>query len=304
MITIPSADTFKILKRLDKEFPSMIGNSLKYWFKILDWSPQDASRHLSGQSAETWRKYLQPSYTKQRRQHVIAAFSWASKISMSAIFKGEQITQYWPEDLIKLMVTCGFLSNKTFRLFVEELLATGAKQQQGRWVEGKLKTIESLSRENVQAPYPLDLEDFRLDYYRSIARALRLFRQHNNIDIDTMAQVGNLEVQEYLAIENEAKPPKAIPLILAAKLKLGFQLDDTVQLLAFMDKYPGCRVARTIQQEREMILIELLKGKSKQALKYAKDAATRLRLYQQDLRSFRHNQQRRPGTRKSNELGT
>lgn len=257
-----SAEELKGLDQYETEFPRQIAAALKWVYKVHGWGGKDVEKMIPGMKAELWRKYGQPSHPKNRSLHAVAALSWVSQVSMSAILYGDRIAQYWPtasREKIEIFIYAGLMGNNEFEYFVHQLMELECLPH-----SNKNAFLESLANIKVYpdarylAPYPLDLEEFGADYYRSIAITIKAFRVSQGFSVSDMALGLNLSEKQYMAIENEDNPPKTLNLLLAPRLKLAFKIPNTVPFLSKMTKFHGFELARNIQQERELLLLSML----------------------------------------------
>lgn len=107
-------------------------------------------------------------------------------------------------------------------------------------------------------PNLLDIEDFKRDYYYSIAQQLLLFRDNNKIPIELLAAALNEPVDRVKAFEGPKKSV-SIPVFAAVRLKLCFDIADTVSFTSGMKNYHCFYLSREVQQAREQVIIVLLR---------------------------------------------
>ena len=106
-------------------------------------------------------------------------------------------------------------------------------------------------------PDQLDINDFKADYYRSIALQLRQFRINNQLDYKFMSTIFNEPISRIKAFEDPDNPI-TIPGFAAVRFKLGFKLQDTVIFTSGMRKYPHFYHSREVQQAREEVMLALM----------------------------------------------
>jgi len=268
---LPSAEELQRLDDFEAEFPLQIAKAIRWIYDIHNWNGEDVEKRIPGVKASVWQRYAQPAYTKSRSLHAIAALSWISQVSMSAILYGDRIARYWPNttrDKIKTIIYSGLMGHDEFQYLMEKLLRIAPKG-----VELNKESLEYLEYfranykfEQVAAPAPLDIEAFAQDYHRSIANTLLTFREARKMTQTDMAITMNISDAKYRKIENANPPPRAISLHLAARFKLAFKIPNTVPFVSNMSNFPGFTLSRSLQQARELLLLDLLKDIDDQAV--------------------------------------
>lgn len=268
---LPSAEELQRLDDFEEEFPLQIARAIRWIYDIHDWNGEDVEKRIPGVKASVWQRYAQPAYTKSRSLHSIAALSWISQVSMSAILYGDRIARYWPDttrNKIKIIIYSGLMGHEEFQYIMDKLLAISPnKVDLNRDSLAYLEYFKSNYKyEHVAAPAQLDIEAFARDYYRSIAVTLKTFRESRNMRVTDMAITMNISDAKYRKIENANPPPKVISLHLAARFKLAFKIPNTVPFVSDMRDFPGFALSRSLHQARELILLELLKGVDEKAV--------------------------------------
>ncbi len=262
--SLPTTDTLQQLDRYDEEFAAQIAFALRWIYSLLGWNGATLEKAIPGVKASVWQRYAQPAYPKSRSLHVVAALSWVSRVSMSAILYGDRIARYWPgvsRDLIEVFLYSGLMGKLEFHYFVERLLRDRPELAQFRRLsEAHFAEREPAHDNEYKAPEPLDIEAFGRDYYLSVAQMLTHFRTANGFSVADMAIALNISDSRYQKLEDVEQPPKAISLHLAARLKLAFKIPNTVEFLSHMRAYPGFSRARALQQDRELLLLALCEG--------------------------------------------
>ena len=259
--SLPSAREIAVLDTYEIEFPRQIAFALRWIYDIHGWSGRDLESLIPGVKASVWQRYAQPAYQKSRSLHVVAALSWVSQVTMSAILYGDRIAQYWPgasRSKVELFIYSGLMGADEFRYFISKILhfiePGTVRQLRERWAA----LLEADTDEKaISAPHPLDITAFGRDYYLSVAHVLREFRKQNNLSLENMAMVLGVSDRRYASFENTDNPPQTMGLHLAARLKLAFHIPDTVPFLSMMKAFPGFANARAIQQQRELMLLQL-----------------------------------------------
>ncbi len=255
------AERIEKLNNYQPIFNAEIGGALKWVMRTQNMRLENLSNRIGGVSNSSWRSYTQMSYTKNRPLHVIASFSWLTQVTMLAIFKGNNIHKFWPtvsDETIQSIVRSGLLPEEQFEFLIRMIVS----KVENRGYDVRDKVITLLAKipkfdDSFLMPNQLDIDDFKRDYYQSIAKQLQLFRENNNISIELMAAILDEPVARVEAFE---APEKAttIPVFAAVRLKLGFDVADTVTFTSGMQTYHNFYLSRKVQQAREQIIIVLL----------------------------------------------
>ena len=180
---------------------------------------------------------------------------------MLAIFQGKHIQNYWPavcNETIQSIISSGLLPEEQFLHCIR--LMTAKLDKRGYSISKEvipiLETIPNF-QDTFLMPLKLDIDDFKADYYRSIAIQLKQFRQQQQIPIEILAAVINEPVSRTMAFEDPDNSV-SISAFSAVRLKLGFKLQDTVMFTSGMTKYQHFYHARKVQQAREQVMLALM----------------------------------------------
>jgi len=258
---LPSKNDIAKLDIYAPIFNAEVGGAIRWVMHQLGLTVKLLEQRIQGVSNSAWRAYSQTSYQQNRPLHVIAAFSWLTQISMSAVFRGKHIQNYWPtvcDQTIKGIILSGLLPEAQFQeciqLILEKMLKRGHDVKQD--VMTILKDIPDF-QDAFLMPAQLDIDDFKADYYRSIALQLRQFRNKYRIDIKLLSTILNEPISRIEAFEDPDNPV-TIPGYVAVRLKLGFRLQDTVIFTSGMQKYPQFYHSREVQQAREEVMLKVM----------------------------------------------
>ncbi|HBD23043.1 MAG TPA: hypothetical protein DC023_01320 [Oceanospirillaceae bacterium] len=261
-ISLPTKAEIEQLNHYAPIFNAEVGGALRWVMRQLNISIKLLEKRILGVSGSAWRSYTQMSYTQNRPLHVVAAFSWLTQVSMLAILQGKHIQNYWPavcNETIKSIILSGLLPEEQFLHFIK--LMTAKLDRRGYQVSSEviplLETIPCF-QDSFLIPRKLDIDDFKVDYYRSISIQFRELRQQQKIPIEVLAAVINEPVSRTLAFEDPDNPI-SIPVFAAVRIKLGFKLEDTVMFTSGMTKYQHFYHARQVQQAREQVILALMK---------------------------------------------
>ena len=261
-ISLPTKAEIAQLNHYAPIFNAEVGGALRWVMRQLGISIKLLEKRIPGVSSSAWRSYTQMSYTQNRPLHVMAAFSWLTQVSMLAFFRGNHIHDYWPavcNETIQSIITSGLLPEEQFLRCIQLMTA---KMDRHGYNIGKevLPLLEAIPRfqDSFLMPSDLDINDFKADYYRSIAIQLRQFRQQEQIPIEVLAAIFNEPVSRTLAFEDPDNPV-SIPAFAAVRIRLGFKLEDMTMFTSGMTKYHHLYNARQVQQAREKVMLALMK---------------------------------------------
>ena len=260
-ISLPTKAEIEQLNHYAPIFNAEVGGALRWVMRQLGISVKLLEKRILGVSSSAWRSYTQMSYTQNRPLHVVAAFSWLTQVSMLAIFQGKHIQNYWPavcNETIQSIISSGLLPEEQFLHCIR--LMTAKLDKRGYSISKEvipiLETIPNF-QDTFLMPLKLDIDDFKADYYRSIAIQLKQFRQQQQIPIEILAAVINEPVSRTMAFEDPDNSV-SISAFSAVRLKLGFKLQDTVMFTSGMTKYQHFYHARKVQQAREQVMLALM----------------------------------------------
>ena len=260
-ISLPTKAEIAQLNHYAPIFNAEVGGALRWVMRQLGISIKLLEKRIPGVSSSAWRSYTQMSYTQNRPLHVMAAFSWLTQVSMLAFFRGNHIHDYWPavcNETIQSIITSGLLPEEQFLRCIQLMTA---KMDRHGYNIGKevLPLLEAIPRfqDSFLMPSHLDINDFKADYYRSIAIQLRQFRQQEQIPIEVLAAIFNEPVTRTLAFEDPDNPV-SIPAFAAVRIRLGFKLEDMTMFTSGMTKYHHLYNARQVQQAREKVMLALM----------------------------------------------
>jgi hypothetical protein len=260
-LTLPSKADIAHLDAYAPIFNAEVGGALRWVMQQLGIMVKILEQRIQGVSNSSWRAYTQASYQKNRPLHVVAAFCWLTQIGMSAVFQGKHIQHYWPtvcDQTIKSIILSGLLPEAQFQrclqLVIEKMIKRGHKIRPN--VINLLSNMPQF-QDTFLMPSQLDINDFKMDYYRSIALQLRQFRNKHRIDIKLLSTILNEPISRIEAFEDPDNPV-TIPGFTAVRFKLGFKLQDTVIFTSGMRKYAHFYYSREVQQAREKIMLSVI----------------------------------------------
>lgn len=266
IVPVSDEELFQIDKML-ADVHIAVSMSMAYIRKTQGWSFDQLGQRFSGISSSTWKRYLQPSYQKMRPLHVVAAYSWLTMVPMPSFYRGLAIKEAYrgmDSESVEAMIHCGILPRRQFRLALDHLyeyLSHDDKESISAFISeirSKYGSLDDYANEDFLFPHSLDMELFSFDYYRSVAIAFREFREKNKLSAECVANVLNLSLYKYKQCENPDNPVP-LPIDIAARLKLGFRLNDAMSFTSHMEHFPQFHTVRLVQHIRETKLVEFMK---------------------------------------------
>ncbi len=262
-IHLPDKNEIRRLNDYQDAFNRECAGAIKWIYKVQKWKSKELERKIPGVPASVWRAYGQQGYGSARSLHICAALSWLTQITMSAYYYGNKIESFWPEvdsDVIECIAYSGLLPTELFEYLIQQLLLkAGGAQNNNGFTRQSLDQLAQYPNDHFLMPDVLNIDAFKRDYYYSVAINLRKFREHNGLRKEDMAFVLAIPVGKYETFEDPEKPT-AIPLYAAMRLKLGFQIENTVSFTDHMREFNAFTNARNIQQLREAVIINLMRS--------------------------------------------
>lgn len=259
-IRIATPEEIVAINKGEEVFKQGVGAALSWIYRQQNWTGTKIAKRIRGLKPDTWRCYGQPAYQNNRSLHIVAAFSWLSQVSMLALLKGSFIQKHWDgmdEHSVSALLHMCLLNRKHFYMLIcimiDALTTLGFDAPNNIFT--KLAEVCEYP-DNFLAPLVLDLESFKMDYYRSTGLAIAALRENFGFSVEEMAFVLGITVDRYYSYENPDHSTN-IPVQTAYRLKLGFHLPDTTSFLVEMKEYPGFFHARRVQQLRDEIVFSL-----------------------------------------------
>ena len=260
---IATKEELDAINQYEDAFNAECGLAIGWVFKTVGWRDEQLAQRIKGVPATTWRNYRLASYRKNRSIHVIAALAWVSQVSMSAMYYGKNIQKYWAgvdHSVIEAVVHSGLLPLDLFEAYTKSISrAVGKEVLESDEISRAFSELEQYEEVDFLAPDALNIDDFRQDYYKSVAVSLRNIRDCNDFSREQMAHIFDVSFNRYLSFENPDSDTR-VPLFLGVRLKQGFPGLNTVDFTRHMTAFPGFSSARIVQQLRENLVIGLLKN--------------------------------------------
>ncbi|MDD1781348.1 hypothetical protein LRP49_09045 [Enterovibrio sp. ZSDZ35] len=249
-----------------KDIDSDIALSMSYVRRAHDVSFPELKKKFSGINVETLQKYMQASYTAHRPIHVVAAYSWAMMVPMTAFYYGLKLREYYrgmDDASVEALVRIGKLPTEQFNSMLDIITHLYSDKDKEEFEEFRLKMentegYREIDYNSLFPPKVLDLEAFGEDYYRSVAITAKRFRKENNISEEFAARVLGLSPYQYGVLENENKPV-AFSVAIGFRAKLGFQLISHVDFTSDMIQFPAFHHLRIAQHVRDALIVEAMR---------------------------------------------
>ncbi|OCP81311.1 helix-turn-helix transcriptional regulator (plasmid) [Vibrio cholerae] len=251
----------EMLKTIDSDISiamSYVRRAQGLTFKALD-------KRFSGINSGTLKRYMQQSYHSMRPIHIVAAYSWVTMVPMTAFYYGFKLKEFYrgmDDNAVEALVCIGRLPTEQFNTFLTIVCNTLSEESRREFfafraaIESEYGVIENYS--SLFPPTVLDINEFAIDYYRSVAVTVKRFREENNISIDTISRVLGLSRYQYEALE---KPNKIMqfPVSIGFRVKLGFKLNTHVNFTSEMRQFPEFHKLRQVQHVRDLLIVEALR---------------------------------------------
>lgn len=251
----------EMLKTIDSDISiamSYVRRAQGLTFKALD-------KRFSGINSGTLKRYMQQSYHSMRPIHIVAAYSWATMVPMTAFYYGFKLKEFYrgmDDNAVEALVCIGRLPTEQFNTFLNMVCNTLSEESRREFltfraaIESEYGVIENYS--SLFPPAVLDINEFAIDYYHSVAITVKRFREENDISIDTISRVLGLSRYQYEALE---KPNKIIhfPVSIGFRVKLGFKLNTHVNFTSEMRQFPEFHKLRQVQHIRDLLIVEALR---------------------------------------------
>ncbi|SKA67224.1 hypothetical protein [Enterovibrio nigricans] len=250
-----------MLKNIDSD----IALSMSYVRRAHEVSFPELKKKFSGINVETLQKYMQASYTAHRPIHVVAAYSRAMMVPMTAFYYGLKLREYYrgmDDSSVEALVRIGKLPNEQFNTMLDIITNLFSEKDRDEFIafrdETETEEYRSIDYNTLFPPKVLDLEAFGEDYYRSVAITLKQFRKENDICDELSARVLGLSSYQYRVLENENKPV-AFSVSIGFRAKLGFQLNSHVNFTTEMNAFPEFHRLRIAQHVRDALIVEAMR---------------------------------------------
>lgn len=218
---------------------------------------------FTGITYATWRNYLNPSYKHSRSVAVLAALSWYTGISMNSFYLGDKLCAFLgvSQEGLRLLTFIGQLHGDSFEIACQ--LAFGLieeeKKETVRLTYLKTRLIHKELSETCRFPYPLDVSAFSRDYKRSCARGICRLQQKIGYSDAQMAEVLGVSKHRYVRL-SDPEDEMPIPLLVAVRFKVKFQLEETAFILDDMTDYPEFAHLRRFQDARDQVVRPLIEN--------------------------------------------
>lgn len=238
--------------------------SMSYVRRSQGISFKQLEQRFSGINGSTLKRYMQQSYPSMRPIHVVAALTWVMMVPMTSFYYGLKMKEQFrgmDDKAIEALLCIGRLPSDQFKLYLE--LVANLMNEDDRVAFLRFKSeLESqtglLSNYNELLPPPvLDIHEFAIDYYRSVAITVKRFRLQHNIPLETIARVLGISEYQYQILEDVNKV-RDFPVAIGFRVKLGFHLSSHVNFTSEMRQFPEFHQLRQVQHVRDALIVEAL----------------------------------------------
>ncbi|SIO96086.1 helix-turn-helix transcriptional regulator [Vibrio spartinae] len=264
-VEVASDQEILYLDEMLKSIDSDISVGMSYVRRTLGMSFKELERKVTGIKGDTLQRYMQQSYHSMRPIHAVAAFSWITMVPMTALYYGFKIKEFYrgmDDDAVEALVRSGRLPTSVINIYLnlicDKLTDESAREflEFRQQVESEFGVLEDHG--DLLPPTVLDMNDFAIDYYRSVAITLKRFREEHNISIDTMSRVLGLTRYQYGVLENPNKISH-FSVSIGFRVKLGFKLNTHVYFTSEMKQFPEFHKLRQVQHVRDLLIVEAMR---------------------------------------------
>ncbi|MDC0612750.1 hypothetical protein OAP63_18630 [Vibrio sp.] len=253
------------LDEMLKDINGDISVSMSYVRRAQGLTFEQLGEKFSGINVSTIKRYMQQSYPSIRPIHLVAAMSWVMMVPMTSFYYGFRLKEYYrgmDDDAVQALMCVGRLPSNQFEHIVS-LIRNLLDTDQNQHISSYCKDLESEfgsidNYDDLFPPQVLDLDAFAMDYYRSIAITVKIFREKNDITKETIARVLGLSSYQYDLLEDQYKTT-SFPVAIGFRVKLGFKLASHVNFTSEMRMFPEFHELRKAQQFRDALIIEVLR---------------------------------------------
>jgi len=253
------------LSESEKIINREVASSLRYICQAANITRSSFEQAFTGISYATWRNYLNEDYPNNRSVAVLAAFSWYIGLSMNSFYLGSRLKPFLglTDDSLRLLTLMSGLGTQHFDIACQTAFALLDPDQQAALEADFLDARQAHQQVAGQCDFvaPLDVADFSRDYCQSCAWGFQRIQAKRGFSDVEMGEILGVSEHRYQRISD---PEDTLPIsaAVAARMKVGFELEDTSFMLEGMETYPQFRVLRQYQEKRDAMLRPLLGGLS------------------------------------------
>ncbi len=240
---------------------------------------------ITGLNRSTLRRYMQQSYLCMRPIHVVAAVSWVMMVPMTSFYYALKVREHYrgmDDKAIEALYCVGRLPSQQFDLYLQMItnLMDSEARSQFEVFQTKLvpEVTPSFCYDDLLPPKVLDINEFAIDYYRSISLTVRRFRQDNNIPTNVIARVLGLTEHQYRVLEDVNKI-RDFSVAIGFRIKVGFELYSHVNFTSEMKSFPQFHQLRQHQHIRDSLIVESFRLLNNESKKFASDLLTTMSKY-------------------------
>ncbi|SJN59900.1 hypothetical protein VR7878_03800 [Vibrio ruber DSM 16370] len=264
-VLVVSEQEIAHLNEVMKSFNSNISVAMSYVRHTQKLTFRELEKRFSGINGNTLKRYMQQSYQSMRPIHIVAAYSWVTMVPMTAFYYGFKIKEFYrgmDDNAVEALICLGRLPTEMLNQFLNMIFSMLSDTSKSEFLEFRQKleseygVIEDHS--DLLPPEKLDIEEFAIDYYRSVAVTARQFRKEYNISVETASRLIGLSEYQYHVLEdiNRIVP---MPASIGFRAKLGFKLDSHANFTSAMKTFPEFHKLRQVQHVRDSLLVEALR---------------------------------------------
>ena len=271
-----TVEKLPFIQQRQTHFNEECANALKWSYRVQGWTAKSLEKQITGIKTATWGAYGQQSYSKKRTLHVLVLFSWLSQICIKSLFSGNNIEQHYGKGKHRTVVECmayaSKLSTAQFRELINALLLKSqANLDKTSFSELLAKAniilqkLEYYRADHFLMPMDIDVDEFKYDFYRSVARVLYEWRTTLGVSEELMAAMLGESVEKYRDYENPQKLV-SIPVTAIMRLIIDFKADEAapIQFSKHMEVYTGLKLLQGVQKTRKELITLVTSGFDRQ----------------------------------------
>ncbi|WP_261887458.1 hypothetical protein [Vibrio aerogenes] len=217
-------------------------------------------KRFTGISGGTLKRHMQQSYPAARPIHLIAAYSWVMMVPMTS-FKIQQFYPNLDKNTVKALACIGRLPVTQFNHFLDmvcDILGEVSRNEFFNYKEQLENKYGKLAdHREFLPPDVLDIDEFAMDYYHSVAITARRFREVNDISVETASQLIGISKHQYTLLEDTRKTTP-LPASIGFRAQVGFQLESHASFTSEMRQFPALHQLRKVQHVRDSLFIKAL----------------------------------------------
>ncbi|PCK05874.1 MAG: hypothetical protein COA42_17880 [Alteromonadaceae bacterium] len=183
-----------------------------------------------------------------------------------SVFYTENVARHWRDVdtyVIRVILYASDLPTEEFKYLIRYLSARLHGKGIVSRVEEYLGKLDEFGNDDFLAPPVFNANDFYDHYLYSIGKRFSEMRKALQLPVERIAYYFDITPEHYERIENGTEK-KGIPAHVGLRLKLVFKLDKTAYFISAMGAYQGFYLSRQVQDLRDLAVISMFKGSSKE----------------------------------------